>query len=289
MSKKLKILIGIIGIIIILAILGSTPSSRVGNPVAIQEFTVVKTDDNNYKYLLVLIDNKQREIATSGLLTIVIEDKFGNILYNKSNRIDAEDFKTYRRVLTGAPIFGYSEIILRDEIKKGFSSGGIVEVVFKTDSGRTFSASKKVYSLPAMSDEELENYFESEYLKNSTKINNTIKKEGLELTVIRYGWYKKLKYDLEEYFRIDVKVRNYGNEERGIYVGGAKIIDDKGKQYNARWNSKFESGKIQPGAFIEGYLLFKDIPKDAKNFKLVWKDGYIPETGYLTFEVEFEI
>lgn len=291
MGKKLKILIGIVGFFIILAILGcSTPSSRVGEPAAIQEFTFIKTDDGNYKFLLVLIDDEQREIAASGTLTITIKDKFGNVLYTQSKHIDAEDFKTYRRVLTGAPIFGYSDMIFKDEVKKGFSSSGVVEVVFKTDSGKILKASDETHSLPKMSDEELKRYFENEYLKNATEINKIIKKEGLELTIIRCGWYETLKFnELKKYFRIDVKVRNYGSEVRKIYASGAKLIDENGRQYDTRWDSEFKGGEIQPNAFIEGYLLFENVPEDVKEFKLVWKDGYISGEGYLTFEVKFKV
>ena len=148
----------------------------------------------------------------------------------------------------------------------------------------------KPYSLPTMDDDELQRYFENEYLKNATEVNKVIRQKGLELAVIRCGWSETLKFDeLKKYFRIDVKVRNYCGEVREIYADDAKLIDENGKQYGTSWDSEFNGEEIQPNAFIEGYLLFENVPENVKKFRLVWRGDYILGEGYPTFEVEFKI
>ena len=190
---------------------------------------------------------------------------------------------------------GYLYVIPSNKIERGFSDSGTAYLKV-TSNGKILSATDDYVSIPKFSDEEIQAFFEDQYSKSAITVGNTLRKGNFEVTLVRFGYFTHLEYDIwgdqVTEFRVDAKVKNIGSEKDSLYSFNAVILDDLGGQSEATYDSKFDGSDIHPGVTKEGYFLFEGVNKNAKTLRLIWEDGYVWEgitMKAITFEFTMDV
>ena len=142
--------------------------------------------------------------------------------------------------------------------------------------------------IEATTEQELEQLYDQRYLSTSVAFGQTSTMNGLEITVLRYGFFPHLEYgtwgDRVESLRIDLKVQNASSQKHSLYDFNAILLDDKAGQYIAAYSSVFESGDIFPDVIKGGYLLFDNVNPQAQSFRLIWEmSSYPPSDVQFSF------
>jgi len=113
---------------------------------------------------------------------------------------------------------------------------------------------------------------EEEYLKNAVTINKKISKGNFEVTVLKagifspYEWGKK-----KDYFRIDMKAKNIGNQKTGFPTNNFVLLDRYKNKYESMSDRTFDGYYFYPGITKRRMVLFKDVPTSATSVKFVFE------------------
>jgi|UniRef100_A0A7C3WVA3 hypothetical protein len=280
--KKVGIGIGIVfAIIIILGIIGATltPTGKIAEtqpsettttqqiqpttraPENIVMFMGVKEGDL-VRFFFGFNDRK----AYDGKVSFKILDSSNKTVYTSQFDVKANQYIDYEFKLTGSPIGKvYEWKIPFNSIGKGVSNIGTAYITFTTVDGGVLTADFPLLEIPSYTPEEIRQLYETQYLQTAKNIGQTVTKGNFEVTLVRLGYFTHLQFDTwgneVTEFRVDIKVKNIGTEKDTFSVYNAvMIVGDK--QYEYSYNSKFEGYEIYPNVVKEGYIIFKDVPKD---------------------------
>ena len=204
-------------------------------------------------------------VSHEGSVNIKIDDSTGKELYNTRFNVKASQFVDYQFQLTGNPIGkAYEWKLAYNSIPKGMSSMGTAYLTFTTLNGKILTADTSLFDLRAYTDEEIEQMYEDRYIQNAKTSDKVAKKGNFEVKLLRYGYFTH-RYSAwseeETDFRIDIEVKNVGNEEDSFYTYDSALIIGE-KQYDVGYDSEFDGGNIYPNIVKDGYIVFKDVPED---------------------------
>lgn len=247
-------------------------------------------DEKSIETRFSLLDGSKKYVSADGTGTIKIENNEGEEVYTGTVNPRKEDFGTYTLMLTGEDFEAYVWEIPINEIKKSTSSSGTMYLNFKTKDSQFEEMTADILGLPTYSDEELAELNEQEFSKNAIAINKKISKGDFEVTVQRVGIFEPMVTygEPEEYFRVDMEVKNIADEKEYFSPSGLAILDNQGNQFESEYGGTLDTyGEIYPGVKKSGYVLFKKIPANAQTIKLVFELGY--DANYDEYFYEYNI
>lgn len=301
--KNIAFLLLLIGVVVVSGCINNSTSTgnspATGNPTSsrlekqpsyIGNFRT-QTDGDNIVLLFSLYDNNNNFMSASGVAKIRIVSDDGTTVYSENHNINKEDFGTFTQTLTGNQFQGVSFKIAASQIKKSLDNNGKVYLQFTTGGGSFEELESSVYGLPQFTKEEIVAQYENKYLNSSKFLNITERKGYFDVSLMRVGFFKHLKYDTfgdeVEEFRADIKVKNIATAENSFSTYDAKMIIGS-SQYDRSYNSKFDSGDIYPGVIREGYIIFESVPKNVSGeAKIILGSHY--DRGYVNYISEFSV
>lgn len=261
------------------------------NPTNIESFTGVK-EGEKIRFWFALENEDGINTVGNGHASFAIKDSSNKTVYSNEFDFSANNFADYEFKLTGKGIGKvYEWRINSADIKKGTSNTGIAYLTLTTTNGKTLKNEYPFIEIPAYTAEEIATQYENEYIKTSKLINMTDTKGYFEVTLSRLGFFKHLQYttwgDEIEEFRVDIKVKNVVTVENSFNTYDAKIIVGS-SQYDYSYNSNFDSGNIYPGVIREGYIIFKDVPKNISGEARIIVGSHY-DSGFDKFISEFTV
>jgi len=220
-------------------------------------------------------------VKVDGSVKLEIFDKFGNCVYNKTYDLNSVPYSSGK----------YMIVLDSNEIGKSIDDKGNVVLTYK-NSGKILTKSHSII-LQKYTEEELKNIFEEEYIKNAKTINKEQIGGNFKITITKHGYFKVYdakKNKIKEVYRVDMIVKNLADENVEFNPMDIYIIDNSGNKYRYINGGNLEIGTILNGRKqIEGYFLFEDIPKDAKELRLQFRLGQIENGGgYNVFDFDLE-
>ena len=132
---------------------------------------------------------------------------------------------------------------------------------------------------------------EEEYNKNAIDINKKISKGNFEVIVTKAGFFEPEDWiGKKQYLRVDLEIKNIGNQSEYFSPEGIVIIDDQKNQYERTFGGTIDGfSKIYPGVTKKGYVLFEGVPKTANSLKFVFELGYNKNLEPYLFEYEIPL
>jgi len=234
-------------------------------------------NDGNYKLFLSLFNERQQQISSDGRVSLSISDKNDNVLYNKQFTLSRVQFGTYAYQFTGAEIYGYGWNIPKNELKKGMSDYGVAKLVFTDPSGYEFTATDDYVSIPAMTSDEIVQYYEAQYLKSAKSAGVSDVSGDFRVTIERFGNFEHPKYgsygDIVKVFRIDITLKNLGSSDE-YPPDNFVIVDTDSNQHNAGYQSDMPYDEVLAGAVIKGSIIFDDLGTSTPAQLYIKKYGY---------------
>lgn len=294
MVAKLTIVIGIliVGLILFSGCLSGrvTESYFASEARTIDTFNLV-TEGEVFRAYFSLQDKDGLNTVADGRVEIVIKDDSEEVVFVKSFGIKQSDFVDYQIMLTGIGVGkAYEWRIPKNEIKKGSSISGDVELKFTLENGTIFKNETSIYGLEAYTEEEIKQMEDEIFAKTATTINNTISKGNFTVTVIKAGFISEHDYGVKkDYLRVDLRVKNVSQETETFTPSGMVVLEGT-NQYEKSYGGTLDVfSQIYPGVEKEGYVLFENVPNTAKNLKLAFELGYDPQYNRYTYEYDINL
>jgi len=264
----------------------SDVGSRQSNAKFIGYF-IATADESNIEARFSLMDSNKTYVSGDGIGQVRIVNSEGESVYTGTINVKAEDFRMYTLILTGKDILGFVWKIPISQIKKSISSSGTIYLKF-----RTFEElDTPIWGLPTYSENELAQLNEQEFSKSDISVNKSLSKGDFQVNITRFGYFKPINiepYKENEYFRVDMEVKNIGSETDYFSPSGLAILDGLGNQYDMEYGGTLDTySQFYPGTENGGYLLFENIAK-FDNLTLVFKLGY-NEVSYKPYFFEFKL
>ncbi len=147
-----------------------------------------------------------------------------------------------------------------------------------------------IWGLPTYSDEELAELNEQEFSKNAIEVNEKISKGDFEVSIQKVGLFEPMVTygEPEEYFRVDMEVKNVGDEKEYFSPSGLAILDNQGNQFEKEYGGTLDTfSEIYPNVKKSGYIIFKKIPANTQTIKLVFELGH--DANYDAYSYEYNI
>ncbi len=269
----------------------SNAVASVYNPTNIESFMGVK-EGEKIRFWFALQNENGVNTVGDGHASFAIKDASNKTVYSNGFDFSANNFVDYEFKLTGQGMGKvYEWRIDSADIKKGTSAWGTAYLTLTTANGKTLKNEYPLIEIPVYTAEEINALYESEYIKTSKLISKTDTKGYFEVTLSRLGFFKHLQYttwgDEVEEFRADIKVKNVVTVENTFSTYDAKMIVGS-SQYDYSYNSKFDSGDIYPGVIREGYIIFKDVPKNISGEARIIVGSHY-DSGFDKYISEFTI
>lgn len=234
-----------------------------------------------------LLDKSKNYVSADGTGTVRIENSDNEEIYSGTVNPKKEDFGTYTLMLTGEEFEAYVWEIPISEIEKSTSSSGTMYLNFGTKDAKFEEMETDIWGLPTYSEEELEELNELEFSKNAIEVNKKISKGDFEVTVQRVGLFEPMVTygEPEEYFRVDMEVKNIADEKEYFSPSGLAILDNQGNQFEKEYGGTLDTfSEIYPNVKKSGYVIFKKIPANAQTIKLVFELGHDANWDAYTYE-----
>ncbi len=272
----------ILGIAVLLLAVGLSGCSEVPvsgkSPANINQFASVQ-EGELIRFYFLLEDKGGINTVSDGNVQIEIFDDLNQSLYYKEFEVKASEFVDYVFQLTGTGIGkAYEWRIPIGDIEKGTSILGFgrATLTFTTPDDKTLNAENTLVPIHSYTEEELENMYEAEYEDSSTAIDKIITKGNFEITVRKVGYFNSLLFGVtNQYFRVDMEVKNVGSVSEYFLPSGLAIIDSQSIQYEYTYGGTLDTlSTVYPDVMIKGYLLFEDVPKTETSLRLLFELGY---------------
>ncbi|MBN2478065.1 DUF4352 domain-containing protein, partial [Candidatus Micrarchaeota archaeon] len=247
------------------------PQSIKQKPISINNFNMVKEEDGTYRVYFIFDNGK----AYSGKVNLKIYDEYDNLLHESNYEVKESDYVDYQFSLTGKDIGKATEIWLDPlDIKKAMSNTGVLIMTFEFMDGTKITAEANTYSVESYTEEEMNEIREQAYLEHVNEVNLIQTKSSssgdFQVSLVGYGDYTHLEHstwgDEVTEFRVDIIIKNVGDEKGSFFTYNAAIVDDLGNQYETTFSSsdcKIKSGEVYPGVTKSGCLLFDRIDESA--------------------------
>jgi hypothetical protein len=244
------------------------------------------------RFYFVLEDSNGNNTPGDGKANLQIKDPTGKVVYGQDFNFEASKFVNYEFKLTGKGIGkAYEWRVNKSDIEKGVSEIGTADITLTVASGKVLKSTADYLTIPKYSEEELLAVYENAYNKTAIVSGEVLKKGNFEVTLVKYGYYKHLKYDTtgDEVtdFRVDLKVINISSKKDTFNVFEAALISGS-NQYKYSFNSKIDTADIFAGVIKEGYILFEDVPDTISGtIKIIPGTAY--DSSYNTISYEFDV
>jgi len=253
----------------------------------------MSVDEGDFIRFYFMLETANGEnIPADGHVKIVIFDDLNNSLYYDEFDVEASDFVDYGFVITGQYIGkAYEWRVSKTDIKKGISSMGLGRALltFTTLAGKELHAEDTLVKIPTYTEEEIKQMAEEEYEKNAVLVDQKISKGNFEVSVIKAGFFSLYEWGKERrYFRVDMEVKNIGEESEYFSPSGMVIVDEEGNQYENTFGGTLDTFvKIYPTVVKKGYVLFEPPPETVSSVKLIFELGY--DEDFKPYVFEFDI
>ncbi len=246
------------------------------------------SQDNSLEFRFSLYDNSKKYTSADGTGTLKIVSSDGETVYQGNINVKKEEFGTYTLTLTQEDFMAYAWKIPLSYIKKSTSSSGTAYLSFSTKDAQFETLDTSIWGLPTYSQEELEQMNEANF--NGISVDQTKSYGDFQVSVDKVGFFTPLvSYgDKQEYFRVDLEAKNIGSDPEYFAPSGMVILDNQGNQYETEYGGSLDTySQIYPGVTKKGYVLFKEIPKNSQNIKLVFQLGY--DSNYKQYTWQYNI
>jgi hypothetical protein len=244
------------------------------------------------RFYFVLEDSNGNNTSGDGKANLQIKDSTGKVVYTQDFNFVAPEFVNYEFKLTGKGIGkAYEWRVNKSDIEKGVSEIGTADITLTVAGGKVLKSKADYVTVPKYSEEELIAVYENVYNKTAIVSGEVIKKGNFEITLVKYGYYTHLKYDIygDEVtdFRIDLIVKNISSKKDSFYIYEAALISGS-NQYKYSYKSKIDTADIFAGIVKEGYILFEDVPNTLSGtVKII--PGIAYDSSYNQINYEFDV
>jgi hypothetical protein len=256
-------------IVVIFSFLGKAQVKYIGNFDAL-------INNGKVEARFSLMDDSKKPIAGEGIADARVVNKEGETIYTGETKITADKFQTYTLRLTGKDFLAYAWEIPLENIKKSPSQEGTMYLKFHTNNEEFAELNTSIYGLPTYSEDELADINTKNFSKTAIPVNASLSKGNFTVTIKQAGSFNPLSTydDKKEYFRVDMDVKNTGGKNDYFMPNGLSLIDDRNRQYERDYGGSLDSiSDINSRVTKSGYFLFKQIPDDVKQIKLVFELG----------------
>ena len=217
------------------------------------------------------------------------------LLFNVNDfDVKSSEYIDYGFQLTGTSIGkAYEWRVSKEDIEKGTSLLGFGKAFlnFITPEFKSLYAEYNAVEIPTYSEEELENNEEESYENSAISVNKKISKGNFEITVTKVGFFEKYTWGSQDnYFRVDMEVKNIGADSDYFIPDGVAILDNQNNQYGENYLGTLNTfPTVYPGVTIKGYYLFDDVPETIKSITLFFELGYDDEFNSYLFEYHINL
>ncbi len=292
--KKQLILLGIIVLLLTVGLSGCTEVPVSGkSPANINQFMSVQ-EGELIRFYFLLEDKDGINTVSDGNVRIEIFDNINSSLYYQEFNVKASEFVDYAFKISGTGIGkAYEWRVPIEDIEKGISILGFGKAVltFTTPDDKTLNAEDTLVPIHSYTEEELENMYEAEYENSSTAVNKKITKGNFEITVSKVGYFNNRLFGVtNQYFRVDMEVKNVGSESEYFLPSGIAIIDSQSIQYEYTYGGTLDIlSTVYPDVTKTGYLLFEGVPNTETSLRLLFELGYDENFNPYLFEYDINL
>ena len=244
------------------------------------------------RFYFVLEDSNGNITPGDGKANLQVKDSTGKVVYAQDFDFEASEFVNYEFKLTGKGIGkAYEWRVNKSDVEKGVSEIGTADITLTVASGKVLKSTADYVTIPKYSEEELTAVYETEYNKTAIVSGEVIKKGNFEVTLVKYGYYTHLEFDIygDEVtdFRVDLIVKNISSKKDSFSVFEAALLSGS-NQYKYSFNSKIDTADIFAGVIKEGYILFEDVPDTLSGtIKIIPGTAY--DSSYNQINYEFNV
>ncbi len=124
---------------------------------------------------------------------------------------------------------------------------------------------KRLFQIVGKTEEEIRQKFEAEYEASAQIVDMVLTTEDFEITLSKMGMFSGYigEGDFAEGFRVDLKVKNVGDESAYFSVWDVLLNTTEGVFDERSYYETITSGDIAEGKSKEGYLLFSKVPEEV--------------------------
>ncbi|MBU0505705.1 DUF4352 domain-containing protein [bacterium] len=116
---------------------------------------------------------------------------------------------------------------------------------------------------------------EDVWLEDSVEQNHYLKLDSFDLTIIRAGYYTDDSwFTSTDYIRLDIEIRNTGDEPKYFFISNMALVDSFGNQYDYTYGGTFDSSKLHTGTKRSGSVYFEMGEERPSEVTLKVDDGY---------------
>jgi len=260
--------------------LRSSNAKYIGNFVAL-------SSEQNIDARFSLYDEDKNYVSGDGIGNIIIVNSDEEIVYKSTINVKKEDFGTYTLILTQDKFIAFAWEIPINQINKSTSSTGTIYLKFIMEDIEFEVIDASFWGLPKYSEQELAQLNDDKFTQSAIVFNNKISKGNFEVTLTKVGFFTPLVTygDKKEYFRIDMEVKNIGNEQQYFSPSALALLDNQGNQYEKEYGGTLNTYSMYyPGVKKSGYIIFGNVPETLQSAKLVFQLGYDANYDYYKFE-----
>jgi hypothetical protein len=198
-------------------------------------------------------------IVVPGMAKVRIVNDEGIAVYAGEFSFSEDDYKTLTLPYSDMTYQGVEHLIPETAIEKSkASSSGTLYFDLYQGAALIDSEERGLYSLPKLSEKELEAASEQEYLASAIPLDFSGRAGDLEIKLVRYGLYRDYSYQVTELLRVDFEIENKAVTKESLYLYGSSVLDDKGVQHEYSYSTPTSTIDIFPGDKKTGFLLFSD-------------------------------
>jgi len=292
--NKYLIVIGTAVLLLVVGLSGCTyvPTSTT-QPVNINTFISIK-EGELIRFYFLLEDKDGINTCSDGQVELEIFDEDDMSLYNQEFDVKTSEFVDYGFKLTGTDIGkAYEWRVTFSDIKKGNSTLGFGKAIltFTTPKNKSLHAEYNLVEIPIYTEEEIEDIEKEDYNDTAVSVNKKISKGNFEVTVTRAGFFNDTEWGLtNEYFRVDMEVKNIGSESDYFFPSGLAIIDSQNNQYDYTYGGTLDIfSTIHAGVTKKGYLLFECVPATETSVRFLLELGYDANFNLYFFEFNIKL
>ena len=277
-NKNLKIILFSLGGIVLLAtILFFVLNIQDNTPKYVGDFTISSEDSSFFEVRFGFFDEDKEYVKTHGSGNLNIVNDENEEVFSVDFDFNETDFKTYTNMFSNSEILSATFSLGKEDITKTKESYGTGYLSVSLEDGTYFETLEtSIYGLPTYSIEELSDMKEQEYNKEKTEINKEINSGNFNIQFLTSGFFTEESWlGTEEYYRIDMRVKNTGNEKDTLSMSDFVIITPNGYQYERSYGGTLSTSyeSYYPGITKEGYVLFEGVPK-GESYTLAYSMGY---------------
>lgn len=276
-NKNLKIILFVLGgIALLAAILFFVLNIKNNSPKYVGDFSLTSINPNSFELRFGFFNGNHDYVKTSGNANLKIVNDNGEIVLDKNFNFNETNFRTYTSLLSSSDILSVIFNLAKSDIKKTSESSGIAYLSVNLKDSYFEPLQISVYSLPIYSDAELAQMNEENYNQEKTQINKEITSGNFRIQFLNSGFFTEDSWlGKNKYYRIDIKIQNIGNKADILTISDLALITPDGHQYEKDYGGTLDTiyDTYYPGVSKEGYILFKDVPKELK-YTLAYNMGY---------------